>query len=126
MMTAAEIVAFLHRRGILLVPESDGGLRYRPSEALSEAERTVLARHRDEILALLDADPIGWRTAVMTTQVRLAGAMPLLLARPWARFRSGSCCSCGDPEPINRYCCALCAAATINALAASQVVGVFS
>ena len=85
-MTPAEMVGSLHRRGIDLVPDADGRLRYRPREALSEAERAVVARHRDAILALFEADPIGWRTAVMAAQVPRTGAIPLLLARPGIRF----------------------------------------
>ena len=123
-MTPAEIVGSLQRRGISLVPGADGRLRYRPREALSGAERAVLARHRDAILALFDADPIGWRAAVMAAQVPRAGAIPLLLARPGIRFPSGSCCSCGDPRPADRYRCGPCAAATVHALAAVPAAGV--
>ncbi|HEY5276119.1 MAG TPA: hypothetical protein VIK38_06220 [Coriobacteriia bacterium] len=117
-MTPAEMVGSLRRRGILLVPAGDGRLRYRPRESLSETERAVLARHHDAILALLDADPIGWRAAVLAVQVPRTGAIPLLIARPGIRFPPGSCCSCGDPRPADRYRCAPCAAATVNALAA--------
>jgi hypothetical protein len=85
-MTPAEMVGSLHRRGVDLVPAGDGRLRYRPRKALSEAERAVLARHRDAILALFDADPTGWRAAVMAAQVPRSGAIPLLLARPGLRF----------------------------------------
>ena len=124
-MTPAEMVGSLQRRGILLVPSGDGRLRYRPREALSGAERTVLARHRDAILALLDADPTGWRAAVMAAQVPRTGAIPLLLARPGIRFPPGSCCSCGDRLSLNeRYRCGPCAAATVHVLAAVQAAGV--
>lgn len=116
-MTPAELVGSLQRRGILLVPAGDGRLRYRPREALSEAERAVLARHRDAILALFDTDPIGWRTAVMAAQVPRTGAVPLLLARPGIRFPLGSCCSCGDPlGPDDRYRCRPCADAAVAVL----------
>ncbi|MDO8483942.1 MAG: hypothetical protein Q7S35_03225, partial [Candidatus Limnocylindrales bacterium] len=102
----------------------DGRLRYRPREALSGTERAVLARHRGAILALFDADPIGWRAAVMAAQVPQTGAIPLLLARPGIRFPLGSCCSCGDPlAAADRYRCAPCAAATIHALAGGQPAG---
>jgi hypothetical protein len=116
-MTPAELVGSLRRRGILLVPAPDGRLRYRPREALSNAECTVLARHRDAILALLDADPVGWRTAVMAAQVSQTGSIPLLLARPGISFPIGSCCSCGDPlGPDDRYRCGPCVAAAVAVL----------
>jgi hypothetical protein len=116
-MTPGELLGSLRRRGVLLVPAGGGQLRYRPREALSEAERTALARHRDAIRALLDADPVGWRAAVMATQVRPSSAIPLLLARPGIRFRAGSCCSCGDPLSLDdRYRCRWCVAAAIAVL----------
>jgi len=116
-MTPAEIIGSLRRRGVLLVPARDGRLRFQPREALSEKECALLARHRDAILALLDADPIGWRAAVMVIQ-RPRSGIPLLLARPGIRFPLGSCCSCGDPlEPHDRYRCAACVAATVAVLA---------
>lgn len=116
-MTPAELVGSLHRRGILLVPAGDGRLRYRPREALTEAERAVLVRRRDEILALLEADPIGWRAAVMAAQRPRTGAIPLLIARPGIRFPPGSCCSCGDRLTADdRYRCQACTAAAIAVL----------
>lgn len=123
-MTPAEIVGSLHRRGILVVPTGDGRLRYHPREALSGTERAALARHREAILALFDADPVGWRAGVMAAQVPRTGAIPLLIARPGVRFRAGSCCSCGDPRPVDRYRCAPCAAASIHALAAVPAAGI--
>jgi hypothetical protein len=117
LMTPAEMVGSLRQRGIDLVPTPDGRLRYRPREALSEAERAVLARHRDAILAVFDANPIGWRVGVMTAQVPRTGSIPLLIARPGVRFRPGSCCSCGDPWPADRYRCGPCATAAVHALA---------
>jgi hypothetical protein len=116
-MTPAEIIGSLRRRGILLAPAGDGRLSYHPRKALSEAERAVLARHRDAILAVLDTDPIGWRAAVMAGQMLGNSPIPLLLARPGIRFPSGSCCSCGDPLGRDeRYRCAPCVAATVAAL----------
>ncbi len=116
-MTPAEMVGSLQRRGILLVPDADGRLRYRPREALSGSERAVLARHRDAILALLNADPIGWRAAVMVTQMPKAGAMPLLLARPGIRFPPGTCCSCGDQlTATDRSRCGPCISAVVAVL----------
>ncbi len=122
-MTPGELLGSLRQRGIQLVPAGDGRLRYRPREALSEAERAVLARHCDAILALFAADPIGWRAVVMAAQVPRTGAIPLLLARPGIRFPPGSCCSCGDPRPADRYRCAPCAAAAVRALAAVPAAG---
>ncbi len=116
-MTPAELLGSLRRRGILLVPAPDGRLRYRPREALSETERAALAGHRDVILALFDADPIGWRATVMAAQVLRSGPIPLLLARPGIRFPPESCCSCGDPlGPDDRYRCRPCVAAAIAVL----------
>lgn len=123
-MTPAEMVGSLRQRGILLVPAPDGRLRYRPRKALSEAERAVLTGNRDAILALLDADPIGWRAAVMAAQVPRTGAIPLLFARPGMRFPRGTCSSCGDPRPSDPYRCAACAAAAVRALAAGPAAGV--
>jgi hypothetical protein len=118
-MTPAEIVGKLRKRGILVAPSGDGRLRYRPREAPSEADREVLAHNRTAILALFESDPVGWRAAVMTTQVRRIGACPLLLARPGIRVRPGSCCSCGDQlDRDGRYRCTPCVAATVRALAA--------
>lgn len=117
-MTPAELVGSLHRRGITLVPSGDGRLRYRPREALTEAERAVLVRHRDEILALFDAHPVGWRAAVMAAQVPRTGAIPLLIARPGVRFPPGTCCSCGEQlGPDDRYRCGSCADAAVAVLA---------
>jgi hypothetical protein len=122
-MTPTEILGSLRQRGIVVVPAGDGRLRYRPREALSGADLAVLARHRDAILAMFDADPVGWRTAVMAAQVPRTRAIRLLLARPGIRFSPGSCCSCGDPRPADRYRCAPCAAATVHALAAIPAAG---
>lgn len=116
-MTAAEIVGSLYRRGILLIPAGDGGLRYRPRNALSRAKRSDLARHRHAIRAVLEADPIGWRAAVMATQVPRAGAIPLLLARPGIGFPPNACCSCGDPlGAADRYRCKPCVSAVVAVL----------
>ncbi len=123
-MTPAEVIVALRRRGILLTPAADGRLRYRPRDSLTATERAELARHLDAIAALFNADPIGWRAAVMVTQVPRAGAVPLLLARPGVAFPLGSCCSCGDPRPSDGYRCAPCVAATIDAVAATQAVAV--
>jgi hypothetical protein len=116
-MSPAELLGSLQRRGVVVVPAGDGRLRYRPQEALSEVERVDLVCHRDAILALFDADPIGWRAAVMATQVRVARTLPLLVARPGIRFPLGSCCSCGDPlGPDDRYRCSPCVAAVTAVL----------
>ncbi len=116
-MSPAEMVGSLYRRGILLVPAGDGGLRYRPRNALSAAERSDLARHRNAILAVLDADPVGWRAAVMATQVPRTGATSLLLARPGIRFPPKSCYSCGDPLLAADRCrCGPCVSAVVAVL----------
>jgi hypothetical protein len=116
-MTAAEMVGTLRQRGIIVVPSGDGRLRYCPREALSAADRAVLARHRDAILAVLDADPVGWRATVMAAQVPRTGAIPLLLARPGIRIARGTCLSCGDSlTSDDRYRCGPCVAAAVALL----------
>lgn len=40
-MTPGELLGSLRRRGVLVVPAGHGQLRYRPREALSEAERAA-------------------------------------------------------------------------------------
>ena len=125
-MTPAEIVGKLRRRGILVAPSGDGRLRYRPRWALSEADRGVLVQHRTAILALFESDPVGWRAAVMTTQVRRTGALRLL-ARPGIRFRPGSCCSCGDLlDRDERHRCRPCLVATVRVLAVAPTAGVLA
>lgn len=109
---------------MVLVPSSDGQLRYRPQAALSAAECAALAAQREAILECLVADPVGWRAAVMATQIRSGHALPLLLARPGCRFPLGTCCSCGDPLGApGRYRCGPCTAATFAALEASHWPG---
>jgi hypothetical protein len=123
-MSPAALLGSLRRRGVLLAPAGDGRLRYHPREALSEADREFLARNRDAILALFEADPVGWRAAIMAAQVRRTVAAPLLLARPGVRFAPGSCCSCGAPlDQAERYRCRPCVAATVRVLAAVAAVG---
>lgn len=113
-MSPSEILAELHRRGVLLVPAPDGRIHYRPKDALSPEERDDLARHRDAIRALLECDPVGWRTAVMAAQVPTTGAILFLLARPGARVPPGYCLSCGDALGVDdRYSCAPCVAAAV-------------
>ena len=120
-MSPAELVGSLRRRGVVLVPSGDGQLRYRPQAALSQAECSVLAVQREAILDCLASDPVGWRAAVMATQIRSGHALPLLLARPGIRFPLGMCCSCGDQlAESDRYRCASCTAATLAALKASR------
>lgn len=120
-MSPAELVGSLRRRGVVLVPSGDGQLRFRPRAALSQAERAALAAQREAILDCLAMDPVGWRAAVMATQIRNGHALPLLVARPGVVFPLGTCCSCGDPltEP-DRYRCASCTAATLASLEASH------
>jgi hypothetical protein len=123
-VSPAELIGSLLRRGILIVPSRDGRLRYRPRQALSKADCEFLARNRAAILDLLGADPIGWRAAVMATQVRRGVALPLFLARPGIRFGPGSCCSCGDPlDHDERYCCRPCVAATVRVVAVVPTAG---
>jgi hypothetical protein len=123
-MSPAALVGSLRRRGILLAPASDGRLRYHPRKALSEADREYLARNRAAILALFEADPVGWRAAIMAAQVRRSVVLPVFLARPGVRFTLGSCCSCGDPlAREDRYRCRPCVAATVRVLEVVPTAG---
>jgi hypothetical protein len=123
-MSPAALVGSLRRRGVLLASAGDGRLRYHPRGALSEADREFLARNRAAILALFEADPVGWRAAIMAAQARRTVVLPLFLARPGVGFAPGSCCSCGDPlEEDDRYRCHPCVAATVRVLAAVRVAG---
>ena len=120
-MSPAELVGSLRRRGVVLVPSGDGQLRYRPQAVLSQAECAALAVQREAILDCLASDPVGWRAAVMATQIRSGHALPLLLARPGIRFPLGSCCSCGDPlTDLDRYRCGPCASAMTLAIGRSN------
>jgi hypothetical protein len=116
-VSPAELVGSLRRRGVVLVPSSDRQLRYRPQAAVSPAESALLADQREAIVDCLESDPVGWRAAVMETQVRSAQTLPLLLARPGLQFSLGRCCSCGDALPAgHRYRCSLCTEAVVLAL----------
>jgi hypothetical protein len=117
-MTAAEMVATLQSRGVVLVPTSDGRIHYRPKEALSSSERDALTRLRNAVHAELERDPVAWRVAAMATQLPSSGAIPLLLARPGVVMPMGSCCSCGDPlRPDQRHRCRPCVDAAVRVVA---------
>ena len=90
---------------------------FRPKGAVSESERIVLARHREEILAMLAADPVGWRMAVMAAPTGATAGTPLLIARPGMHFRNGSCFSCGDQCPDVKRRCVPCNEAAVRTLA---------
>ena len=123
-MSPAALLGSLRRRGVLLAPAGDGRLRYHPREALSKADREHLARNRAAILALFEADPVGWRAVVMAAQVHPKVVLPIFLARPGVRFAPGSCCSCGDPlAQDGNYRCGPCVAATVRALEVVPTVG---
>jgi hypothetical protein len=117
-MSPLDLLGSLQRRGVVLVPTGDGRLRYHPREALSADERAEIARYRDLIVERFNADPVAWRVAVMATQFPAQGAIPLLLARPGARFPLGTCCSCGDDLTSNdRFRCRPCVEAVVKVLA---------
>jgi hypothetical protein len=123
-VSPAELIGSFRRRGVLIVPSRDGRLSYRPRQALSKADREYLARNRAAILALFESDPVGWRAAVMATQVSRAVALPLFLARPGVRFAPGSCCSCGDQlDRDERYRCHHCVAASVRVLEVVPTAG---
>ena len=123
-MSPAALVGSLRRRGILLAPAGHGRLRYHPREALSQADRAVLARNRAAILALFESDPVGWRAAIMAAQARRTVVLPIFLARPGVRFAPGSCCSCGDQlDRDERYRCHHCVAASVRVLEVVPTAG---
>ena len=123
-MSPVALLGSLRRRGVLLAPAGDGRLRYHPRKALSEADREFLARNRAAILALFEADPIGWRAAIMAAQLHQATVLPVFLGRPGVRFAPGSCCSCGDPlDRDERYRCRPCVVATVRVLEAVPTAG---
>lgn len=113
------------RRAGLRVKASGDRLVVEGPRRLEAMARTLLAEKPRVLRALAEEEhEVAWRAAVMAAQVPWAGAIPLLLARPGIRFPPGSCCSCGDPRPTDRYRCAPCAVATVHALAAVQAAGV--
>ena len=103
------------------MPAPDGRIAYRPKDALSDAERDVITRYREDVRELLERDPVRWRAAVMATQMTRTGSIPLLMARPGMRMPMGSCCSCGDPlDADQRYRCRPCVEAAVVTLAAAS------
>ena len=81
-----------------LVVRTDGErLVIRGSSTADVLARALLAR-KPEVLALLVAeDPaVAWRAEAMRTQLRAAGPLPFLVARPTPLGRGG-CLSCGEP-----------------------------
>ncbi|HVC35367.1 MAG TPA: hypothetical protein VNL16_17785 [Chloroflexota bacterium] len=57
-MTALDLLADLRSRGIELQTDGDQ-LRYRPADALTEADRALLAGHKAELLLLLAAESVS-------------------------------------------------------------------
>jgi hypothetical protein len=95
-----------------------GPRRLEPLALTLLAEKPVILR------ALVEEPDVTWRIEVMRPQAMRTGPLPLLLARPGSRFQAGSCCSCGDPRPADRYRCRPCVAAAVRVLAAVRAPGI--
>ncbi len=112
-MSAPDILAELHRRGIELTAEGDR-LRFRPQVAVTPELRAAMVEHKADLIRLLGPDDeVAWRIAAMRPQVPPTGAILVLLARPEAKYApEGTCVSCGDPLVIGRRIrCAPCVTA---------------
>ena len=104
----AALVADLRVRGIELVARAGSILAW-PPKSLTEVEVDAVRLHRAALLAMLEGE-LSWRVEAMRPQVTAAGAIPLLVARPFTRAPGpGSCISCGSPVlPTQRARCRLC------------------
>ena len=112
------------REAGLRVSARDGRLVVEGPRRLEPLARSVLAE-KPRILRALEqeTDAVAWRLEAMRPQVPQAGAIPLLLARPGMSFPPGTCCSCGDPRPADRYRCPACETAAVAVLARSSTNG---
>ena len=74
-MTPHELLSELHRRGVELAADADGGMiLFRPAERVTPELRSLLAEHKPALLAMLTAvaDPAE-------REVSEAGAVPFAL-----------------------------------------------
>jgi hypothetical protein len=71
-MTAKAVMVEVERRGIVLIPEVTGNLRYRgPKGAMTADLRASLRQHKTEVLALLGTDgqqPVRTYSKVLDTE----------------------------------------------------------
>lgn len=89
---------------------------------LESLAQTLIAEKPGILRALeQEEDAVEWRIETMQTQFPATGAIPLLVARPGVLFPIGTCCSCGDPRPADRYRCAACAAAVMSVVAGRPI-----
>src|SRR5687768_11821765 len=97
-MDATDVLERLAARGVELIADGER-LRFRPQESVPPELRAAMAAHKADLLRLLEAEErdIRWRVDAMRPQLRPAGAIPFLVARPDIAHASGACLSCGDP-----------------------------
>jgi len=113
-----EVLAELARRGVEVAVDGDR-LRFRPQGAVTPDLRAALAEHKADLIRLLgDDEEVAWRVEAMRPQVPRTGAIPVLLARPEAKYAPrGTCVSCGGPLAAGRRSrCAPCVRAVERAL----------
>jgi len=107
------------RRAGLRITAKDDLLVVAGPRRLELMAMTILAEKPSILEALAQEDEVAWRIDAMRRQVTVAGAVPLLIARPAMGFASGMCCSCGDAlGNDDRYRCQLCVAAAVAVLGA--------
>jgi hypothetical protein len=102
-MGAPEVLAELTRLGVEVAVAGDR-LRFRPQEAVTPDLLAALIEHKIDLIRLLGSDDeVTWRIEAMRPQVPRTGTIPILLARPEAKYAPrGTCVSCGDPLPAAR------------------------
>lgn len=102
-MGAPEVLAELTRRGVEVMIAGDR-IRFRPQSAVTPDLRAALIEHKADVIRLLGPDDeVTWRIEAMRPQVPRTGAIPVLLARPEAKYAPrGMCVSCGDPLAEDR------------------------
>lgn len=116
-MTPEAILIRLEALGVQVQLTQDGQhpLHLAPADRIPAELREEIVAHRADIAALIRADEVGWRAAAMRPQVpEFPRPLPLLLARPEARYMPGHCLSCGDPVPATR--CEPCRLAVVRVL----------
>src|SRR5215203_2036918 len=117
-MRPTEVLAELTRRGVEIAVEGDR-LRFRPQTAVTDDLRAALVEHKADLIRLLGPDEeVAWRIEAMRPQVPRTGTIPILLARPEAKYAPrGTCVSCGDPLTEERLIrCVPCVSAIVRLL----------
>ena len=83
------------RRAGLEVSTRGQRLVVRGPRRLEPVAEQLLAQKSAVVKAIADEREVAWRVKAMRPQATTSGAIPLLIARPGASWRPGSCCSCG-------------------------------